>query len=340
LVLAISDSATTWAQDAPVVSNVAASQRPDDSKLVDIYYDLADESLCTVWVVVSDDAGKTWSVPAQTFTGDVGPDIQPGTGKHIVWDAGADIPGKTGTLKVRVYADDGNGQANMVFVPAGSFPYQQGEPVYVAAFWIDKYEVTNLRYCEFLNAGDNDDHWVPEMEITRHGDEPPYTYAVDNGRQNYPIRYVNYYDCEAFAAWLSARELRNYRLPTEEEWEKAAAWDPVEEHHYLYGFHQDSGMDCSWCNYKPDDYCVGDTTEVGHYNGTDGTNDAKCYYGCYDMSGNVCEWTSSMPSQGVRIERGGAYNMSAAACQTTWANGTPETARVDRRGFRLVLDLE
>ena len=65
-------SATVLAQEAPVVSNVTASQRPDDSKLVDIYYDLADESLCTVWVVVSDDGGMTWNVPAQTFTGDVG----------------------------------------------------------------------------------------------------------------------------------------------------------------------------------------------------------------------------------------------------------------------------
>ena len=180
-------SAPAWGQGAPVVSNVSASQRPDDSMLIDIHYDLADESLCTVWILVSDDGGTTWNVPAQSFTGDIGANTPAGPGKHIVWDAGADIPGRAGSLKARVMADDGNGQANMVFVSAGSFPYQGGPYTYVAAFWIDKYEVTNLRYCEFLNAADADgDCWTHEMEITRHGEPGSYTYAVDAGRQNYP----------------------------------------------------------------------------------------------------------------------------------------------------------
>jgi hypothetical protein len=80
-----------WANNPPVVSNVIANQRPDASKLVDIYYNLADADgdACTVWVRVSEDGGTTFAVPALTFTGAVGPGITPGSGKHIIWDAGA-----------------------------------------------------------------------------------------------------------------------------------------------------------------------------------------------------------------------------------------------------------
>ena len=53
------------ANSAPVVSNVTASQRGDDSKLVDIYYDLADAEgdHCSIWVMASGDGGVTWSIP-------------------------------------------------------------------------------------------------------------------------------------------------------------------------------------------------------------------------------------------------------------------------------------
>ena len=123
-----------------------------------------------------------------------------------------------------------------------------------------------------------------------------------------------------------------YRLPTEEEWEKAAAWDPVEEHYYLYGFHQDT-IDCLWCNYNN---CVGSSTPVGTYDGTGGTNDAKSYYGCYDMSANVWEWTST-PSG---VLRGGAWRSNAEGSQCTAASPTGPGERCDSKGFRLVLDLD
>ena len=60
-----------WANTAPEVANVAAAQRTDGSKLVDIGYDLADADadLCAISVAVSNDGGSTWDVPAQTFTG-------------------------------------------------------------------------------------------------------------------------------------------------------------------------------------------------------------------------------------------------------------------------------
>ncbi len=325
---------------APTVSQVRAVQRPTDSKLIDILYNLTDpdNSLCTVWVLVSNNGGSTWSIPARTFNSGsaAGPNVTPGQDKSIVWNAGADAPGLSGSIRIRVYADDGNGMARMAYVGSGPFPYQGGSNIQVNAFWIDKCEVTNQRYCEYLNAADPvGTHWVDTMKITKNGS----VYAVMGGWENYPVYYVSYDDAAAFAAWLSAREGRSYRLPTEQEWEKAASWNPQLQRRYVYGFQQDT-IDCSWCNYHNGTaYCVGGPTPVGYYDGTGGRNKAESPYGCYDMSGNLWEWTSSWYTVNqYRVIRGGSWLSDAALCACTDRSiGTP-SGRINFIGFRLVLD--
>ena len=109
----------SWARAVPpVVSNVHAAQRPG-TKLVDITYDLADSdsNSLTVGVEISGDGGQTFAIPAATLSGDVGPDISPGLGRAIVWNAGSDwaghyVPG----AQVRVTADDSS--------PPPNFPAQ------------------------------------------------------------------------------------------------------------------------------------------------------------------------------------------------------------------------
>ena len=322
------------ANSAPVVSGVTATQRADDSKLVDIYYNLADADgdNCTVWAVVSDNNGLTWTAPAITLSGAAGYNISPGNGKHIIWDAGRDIPGKVGDFKARVFADDGHGPTDMVLVAAGNFLYQNSTPTFLPSFFIDKYEVTNARYCEFLNNADpTGQYYSTSMEIAKSGSY----YTVNPGKENYPIRYANWYDANAFAAWCSQTYGGNYRLPTEQEWEKAAGWDPVLQKLFTYGFHQDV-IDCNWCNYNN---CYGGPLSVGSFNGTGGKNVAKSYYGCYDMSGNVWEWTSSIYSGESRVIRGGFWSYSATSCTTSGRNGTAPSGRSCGIGFRLVLDL-
>ncbi len=329
-----------WANSAPQVSNVRVSPRADNSRLVDIYYDLADADgdACTVWMAVSDDNGTTWDVPAEHFTG-VGPNITPGTNKHIIWDAGADMPGKQGNFKVRVFADDGNGPDAMVLVPDGWFAYQNAAPenyVFLDSFMISKYETTNQQYCEFLNAADPDgNHWCSDQEIVRKGNAGNYYYEVKSGRENYPIRYASALDAEAYAAWKSSVTGRTYRLPTEQEWEKAAGWDPIQQKLWTYGFQRDT-IDSSWCNYNN---AYGGPLPVGSFNGTGGKNDAHSYYGCYDMSGNLFEWTSSIYASTSPVIRGGYWGGNATVCAVTFRNGSAASNRRGYLGFRLVLDL-
>ena len=73
----------------PVVSNVRVAQRAG-TELVDVYYEVAASvPPLTVAVQVSADGGATLAVPAVSLSGDVGAGLQPGSNKHLVWNAGA-----------------------------------------------------------------------------------------------------------------------------------------------------------------------------------------------------------------------------------------------------------
>ena len=215
------------------------------------------------------------------------------------------------------------GPPEMVQVPAGWFLYQGTTWTHVPEFYIDKYEVTNECYCEFLNDPDPCDpcvYYDARMEITQYSGPGDPCYWVDPGRENHPIRWVNFYDAEAYAAWLTAVTPDTYRLPDEEEWEKAAGWDPLLNKLWTYGFQSDT-IDCSSCNYNN---CVGDTTPVRDY------DPCQSYYGGYDMSGNVWEWTRGMKlTKGVL--RGGSYNHPANDCRTIMRGDTPRGTAVPQR---------
>lgn len=334
------------ANTPPVVDHVVASQRVGNSHLVDVKYNLtdADGDRCTVWMTASDNGGATWKIPVRTFWGEVGNSIAPGSNKPITWDAGEDMPGKLGSFRVRVWADDGKGPGSAkVFVAAGPFPYQNtttpGNWVTVNSFLIDVYETTNAQYCQFLNAGGYDAHWRSGQEITREGSPGSYTYSVLPGRAEYPIRNVSWYDAAAFAQWRSNLEGATYRLPTEQEWEKAAAWNPVTQKFWVYGFQRDD-IDCSWCVYN-ECFGSGGPMPVGYLNGTGGRNDAKSYYGCYHMSGNLHEWTSSWTVENqYRGVRSSAWKTQPLydylKCTMRWQY--PPGTVLDAIGFRLVLD--
>ncbi len=135
----------------PAVSNVRAQQRGGGSKLVDIWYDVSDSDgdRLTVSVSLTDNGA---AVPASSLSGDVGAGVAPGTGKRIVWDAGADWAGHLSeNVRASVTADDGRTPASgdYLVVDLSGGPSASSYPVtYLTAVpsggWTDAYKTTRL----------------------------------------------------------------------------------------------------------------------------------------------------------------------------------------------------
>ena len=120
---------------------------------------------------------------------------------------------------------------DMVLIEGGTFKMgsdnagdeAKGEhQVTVKSFYLDKYEVTNAEYAEFLKDTGRPAPKINDPELTVSywkpwsGNNPP------SGQERWPVCMVSAKEAEAFAQWLSKRDGVKYRLPTEEEWEFAA----------------------------------------------------------------------------------------------------------------------
>ena len=130
--------------------------------------------------------------------------------------------------------------------------------VWVDAFLIDRYEVTNAQYEKFMKATG---HEAPE-----YWDDEKYN------KFNHPVVGVSWFDAVAYAKWAGKR------LPTEAEWEKAARGGLVDKH-YPWG---DS------ISHDNANYGTGGRDRWEHTSpvGSFPPNE----YGLYDMAGNVEEW--------------------------------------------------
>lgn len=313
------------ANTPPEISNVRASQR-EGTKLVDIHYDAADADgdALKIRVEISDNDGAKYSVPARTFTGDIGEGIVPGKGKHIVWDAGADWDGEySDQMRVKIYAIDAQGFPGLEWgdeVPPGGFLMGQdggaegsGPSRHVNipwSYWLSKYEITNGQYCDFLNAAYAAGNVYLEgttavrssgssvfegycnagVTLCSIGDAYGIRWNVNNfevtgGWTNRPA-LVTYMGATAFARFYG------YDLPTDAEWEKAARGPDHDD--------QDEHLCYPWGNAWSTAYANSATTisisnmkDVGFYNGgqTPIGPDTVNGYGLYDVIGNAPEWT-------------------------------------------------
>jgi formylglycine-generating enzyme required for sulfatase activity len=150
----------------------------------------------------------------------------------------------------------------------GHWPDQKpAHGVYVAAFYMDRYPITNAEYQRFINAvGYSPLVHMPDGRV------PP-------GKEDHPVVNVSWNDAWAYAHWADKR------LPSEAEWEKAASWDPVQrvKTNYPWG----NVWNASCCNIADKDG-QGDTSPVAACSpGGDSP------YSIADMLGNVWEWCSS-----------------------------------------------
>jgi len=206
----------------------------------------------------------------------------------------------------------------MVYIPAGEFLMGSDEGrdnempahmVYVDAFYIDRYPVTNEEYKRFVDATGYpvpcyDVEWADLYEYNWDPDErtPP------KGKEKHPVVLVKWEDAQAYAAWAGKR------LPTEAEWERAARGTDGRRWPWGDEFVADR------CNIRESN--VNGTTPVGQYSPEGDTPE-----GVGDMVGNVWEWTSSLfrpypydandgresrVANGWRVLRGGSWLNSLA----------------------------
>lgn len=219
----------------------------------------------------------------------------------------------------------------MIEIPAGEFVYQDGQKVNLPAFFIDEYEVTIGQYAQFLAALEEDpglaekvahpkqpkgkshvpEGWADQTELT-----PPmrgyYTRAKKWGRYkeaaldvNSPVFGVDWWDAWAYAKW------KGRRLPTEQEWEKAARG--TDGRTYPWGNADDPKAANTAVDLDPNPKKGGDIDGFKRWSPVDAKKGDKSPYGVLDMAGNVSEWTDSMdvdpemPSGKLPVIRGGNW---------------------------------
>lgn len=168
--------------------------------------------------------------------------------------------------------------ADMVQIPGGTFQMGRNggltqeapaHSVTVGSFYMDKTEVTNEEYAQFVQEAKRTapSHFVSNRPVA--------------GQEKWPVVNVSLDDAKAFAAWRSERDKVTYRLPSEEEWEYAARGG-------------EQGSLFPWGNSWIEGRAAVKGTEsikpVGSY------PDGKTRWGTLDMIGNVWEWTSSKAS--------------------------------------------
>ena len=171
-----------------------------------------------------------------------------------------------------------NVPVGMVLIPAGEFEMGSNQgaanerpvrTVYVDAFYMDMYEVTNAQYKVFIEANPQ---WQKDNIAAEYHDGVYLRLWDGNtypeGKADHPVIYVSWYAAMAYAEWAGKR------LPTEAEWEKAARGGLVGKA-YPWG----DTIDATRANYARH---INEPIAVGQYPSNE--------YGLYDMAGNVYEW--------------------------------------------------
>jgi len=250
--------------------------------------------------------------------------------------------------QAKYYEEDLGGGVilEMVSIPAGLFfmgsaagsGYVNEKPqhqVMVSSFWMGRYPVTQAQWRAALK--------LPKVRI----DLPPDPFHFKG--DIHPVERVSWEDAVEYCLRLSHYSGREYRLPSEAEWEYGCRAGTTTEYHF------GDKIKPEWANYDASAFGLWKsnkyrqrTTPVGHFSLANG-------FGLCDMHGNVWEWCEDQwhdsyngaPSDGrawvdisatgsIRVYRGGGWGIGAVYCRSASRGGNSPGDRFVNLGFRLV----
>lgn len=250
---------------------------------------------------------------------------------------------------------------------------------------ISKFEITAGQYTEFLNAVAKADPnglyntsmgSIPNIgaNIIRSGSAPNFSYSVASDWANRPVNYVSFWDAARFVNWLHndqptgpqglgtteagayinignqatfARQSgAKYWIPTENEWYKAAYYDPNHGGpgaggywEYPTGTNALPGLDLTEttnpgnnANYYNNGSVIGDPyyrTEVGEF------KLSASPYGTFDQGGNVGEWNETVVFSSWRGARGGSFNLDSFFLRASTRHNADPALEDHYVGFRV-----
>jgi formylglycine-generating enzyme required for sulfatase activity len=234
----------------------------------------------------------------------------------------------------------------MLLIPSGEFimgnPFPGAPPnesphfrATISRFYISRFPITNAHYEAF-------DPLHKSKRAPGTGDR-------------HPVVYVSSVDAMKFCQWLSTRERRKYRLPTEAEWEYAAKgmdgrrypWGNFDKRGDLANF-ADKNTSFAWSDRQIDDG-YGESAPVGSF------PRGASPFGIEDMAGNIWEWCGDFfeqykptpkidprgPTNGrKRVYRGGSWKSRFASLRTTTRGANLPTFSCNDLGFRIVSECE
>jgi formylglycine-generating enzyme required for sulfatase activity len=255
---------------------------------------------------------------------------------------------------------------------AGNADDDTGRGAVPYGYAIGRAEITNTQYAEFLNAVANEEDPALLYSGAMEGvgiSFPPAPigflrfYEVDPGYENRPVVQVSFWDAVRFANWLHNGQpvglqgptttedgaytltdagiddntvVRNpdalYFVPSEDEWYKAAYYDPALPGYHDYPAGSDQAMACSpptaVANHANCDLVNGGLTNVGAYPGSPSP------FGTFDQGGNVREWVETI-SGAARQARGGFWASDVSELASTGYTGYPADNELSNVGFRI-----
>jgi formylglycine-generating enzyme required for sulfatase activity len=240
----------------------------------------------------------------------------------------------------------------------GTDPKVFGPPITIlipaGPFWMGS-SLGDLEACD--NERPRRQHDIPEYHIARYpvtnAEYSPFVFAVGyappthwddsmipSGLEDHPVVNVSFEDANAYCRWLSQITGRCYRLPTEEEWEKAARGGMPETRCYPWGDEWLPGV----CNTQEEG--LNATTSVHKFEKIN-----QSPWGVIDMVGNVWEWTASPYERHpasthkilpyglhYRVVRGGSWRNSCREARISCRGRYKPNIRRSYLGFRIAMD--